>query len=88
MSLRAAINAHCKWCIYDPKCGLGNWRQQVEACAITRCSLWPVRPTSSGGKVKRGAELAPDQTDPTPWCHQCGARKQAQCGCGPIAENN
>jgi hypothetical protein len=25
--------------------------------------------------------------DPTPWCNQCGARKQAQCKCGPIAEN-
>lgn len=26
--------------------------------------------------------------DPTPWCHQCGARKQEQCDCGPIADNN
>jgi hypothetical protein len=25
--------------------------------------------------------------DPTPWCNQCGARKQVQCKCGPIAEN-
>lgn len=48
MSLRAAIDAKCKDCIYDPKSGLGTWRQQVEGCAIRTCSLWPVRPKSSG----------------------------------------
>lgn len=63
MSLRKAINDHCKWCIYDPKSGLGNWRQQVEACAITRCALWPHRPTSRGGKGEPGAILAPEQTE-------------------------
>jgi len=51
LSLRAAINAHCKWCIYDPASGLGNWRQQVSACEITRCALWPVRPRSKPEKV-------------------------------------
>jgi hypothetical protein len=29
-----------------------------------------------------------DNYDPTPWCHQCGARRQADCHCGPIADNN
>ena len=62
MSLRKAINDHCKWCIYDPKSGGGNWRQQVEACAITRCALWPHRPKSSGGKSASGVELASEQT--------------------------
>ena len=56
MSLRAAINAHCKWRCYDPKSGLGNWRQQVTACAITRCALWPHRPTSKGAKPESEAE--------------------------------
>lgn len=26
--------------------------------------------------------------DPTPWCHICGAHTEANCGCGPIAENH
>jgi hypothetical protein len=29
----------------------------------------------------------PEDTDPTPWCNGCGAMKQANCDCGPIAEN-
>jgi len=57
MSLRKAINDHCKWCIHDTEAP-GNWRQQVTACAITRCSLWPYRPKSSG-KVQSGPDLAP-----------------------------
>lgn len=46
MSMRKAINEKCKDCIYDPKSGLGTWRQQTEACTIKSCSLWPVRPIS------------------------------------------
>jgi len=59
MSLRAAINAKCKDCIYDPKSGLGNWRQQVQSCQITGCPLWPVRPTSSGSKTDPDSESGP-----------------------------
>lgn len=44
-SLRAAINAMCRDCIYDPKSGLGTWREQVAACNSARCPLWHVRPT-------------------------------------------
>lgn len=25
--------------------------------------------------------------DPTPWCSGCGAMRQADCHCGPIAKN-
>jgi len=25
--------------------------------------------------------------DPTPWCTACGARRQAECKCGEIADN-
>lgn len=46
LSLRQAINAHCKSCVYDPKSGLGTWRQQVEGCTVTCCELYPVRPIS------------------------------------------
>jgi len=43
-----------------------------------------------------GAELPPEfcssrcweNYDPTPWCAGCGAMKQKDCHCGPIAEND
>ena len=49
MSLRAAVDAKCKDCIYDPRSGGGTWREQVAQCTVTRCALWPVRPAPSGG---------------------------------------
>jgi len=48
-SLRKAIDNKCKDCVYDPA-NKGTWRQQVEACDIESCPLWPVRPTSRGEK--------------------------------------
>ena len=44
-SFRAAIDAHCRDCTYDPKAG-GTWRQQVEGCGITSCALYELRPQS------------------------------------------
>ncbi len=52
MSLRKAINDKCRDCSYDPY-GKGNWRQQVTACTVTTCPLWPVRPVS---KPKKSTE--------------------------------
>ena len=49
-SLRRAINAFCRWCIHDPKSGIGPWRVQVEACESRDCPLWSVRPMSRAGK--------------------------------------
>lgn len=50
-SLRGAINANCKDCIYDTASD-GSWRKQVENCTVMACSLYLVRPTSiKGGKV-------------------------------------
>jgi hypothetical protein len=46
-SLRAAIDAMCKACIYDPIAGKGTWRQQVEACTAPHCALFAVRPLSA-----------------------------------------
>jgi len=63
MSLRAAINAKCKECIYDPIGGTGNWRQQVGACTARSCPLWAVRPTSSGNQVDSGPELASETAE-------------------------
>ena len=47
MSLRKAVNAKCKECIYDPKSGLGSWRKQVSYCRCTSCPLYDVRPKTS-----------------------------------------
>jgi len=41
-SLRIAIDAKCKDCLYDPA-ERGGWRQQVEACGCTDCPLFAVR---------------------------------------------
>jgi hypothetical protein len=55
VGLRAAINAKCKDCIYDPLSGLGTWRQQVEGCTCLSCPLWPIRPIAAGKKADLGA---------------------------------
>ena len=49
-SMRAAINAKCKDCIYDKE-GVGTWRAQVGACTSTDCPLYVVRPKSITRKV-------------------------------------
>lgn len=62
MSLRAAINAKCRECIYDPIGGKGNWRQQVEACTSPKCPLYAVRARSKGERrscVESEAKSAP-----------------------------
>ena len=64
-SLRAAIDAKCKSCIYDPG-ARGNWREQVSACSSTNCPLHPSRPISgafrrslqSNGGVERGTPIS------------------------------
>jgi hypothetical protein len=54
-SLRAAVNAKCKSCIYDPGSGNGTWRKQVEACSSSNCPLHPFRPISGAKTGKRGS---------------------------------
>jgi hypothetical protein len=46
ISLRRAINAKCKDCIWDPLSGGGSWLAQVGACPAVTCPLHPVRPRS------------------------------------------
>lgn len=43
LSLRQAVNAHCRACIYDPLAA-GAWREQVAACTSSPCALFDVRP--------------------------------------------
>jgi hypothetical protein len=45
-SLRAAVDQHCKQCIYD-NCCPGTWRQQVALCSVKGCALWEVRPRTT-----------------------------------------
>ena len=49
MSLRAAIDAKCKDCIYDPRCGGGTWREQIAQCSSLSCPLWPFRTSPRSG---------------------------------------
>jgi hypothetical protein len=49
MSLRRAIDAKCKDCIFDPKCGGGTWREQIAQCSSVSCPLWPVRTEPESG---------------------------------------
>jgi hypothetical protein len=48
LGLRAAIDAKCRDCIYDPVAP-GTWREQVAQCSAIGCRLWPVRPEPSSG---------------------------------------
>lgn len=61
MSLRKAINAKCKECIYEAG-SAGGWRQQVQACNSHKCPLFNVRPLSST-KVPRKAEVLQLKTE-------------------------
>lgn len=60
-SLRAAINAKCKSCIYDPGGSSGTWREQVEACSSANCPLHAVRPLSRPKTREHGLEAIADR---------------------------
>jgi hypothetical protein len=66
MSLRKAINAKCKECIYDSY-QRGNWRQQAQACTAPGCSLFPVRPTSCSENSQFGPFFDAITGEPTQW---------------------
>ena len=57
MTRQQAIDGKCKECIYDEYAD-GTWRQQVEACELTDCALYPYRPKSRS--------KMPDITDSAP----------------------
>ena len=62
-SLRAAINAMCKNCLYDPSNGNGAWREQVQGCSSSNCALHPVRPSPVKAR-KRGEDARTVQLRP------------------------
>lgn len=49
LSLRTAIDAKCRGCIYDPIGGTGTWREQVAACTSRTCPLFQARPLPRKG---------------------------------------
>jgi len=56
LSLRNAIDAMCRSCIYDPEGGNGTWREQVQSCSSGNCPLHIVRPTTV--KAQKGSAEA------------------------------
>ncbi|WP_206363580.1 hypothetical protein [Sphingomonas crocodyli] len=56
-SRAAAINAKCRECIYD-RLSVGNWREQVAACASSNCALHSVRPVPRSCVVDGRYDLA------------------------------
>lgn len=60
-SLRRAIDAKCKSCIYDPRSGGGTWRQQVAACTSSNCPLHPVRPETEAKRTRRERDVLEGQ---------------------------
>jgi hypothetical protein len=72
-SLRRAIDATCRSCIYDPFAE-GTWREQVTACVSANCPLHPVRPRS---EAKRSQEPRP----------RSGLEEQALRGVSDAAES-
>lgn len=59
LSLRDAVNAKCKSCIYDPFGGCGTWREQVQACSSANCPLHSVRPMAV--KAPKAAPQTPEK---------------------------
>lgn len=53
-SLRAAIDAMCRSCIYDAR-QPGTWRAQVAACTARTCPLYAVRPRPTAAQSAEAA---------------------------------
>jgi hypothetical protein len=62
MTKQEAINAKCKDCNYD-ELDKGTWREQVESCKATDCSLWEFRPITAATRKKRTDERVAAMTD-------------------------
>lgn len=64
-SLRGAIDAKCRQCIYDPKAP-GRWREQVQGCTVASCPLYEYRPRTAAIRALSGAEQAESVPEPLP----------------------
>jgi hypothetical protein len=72
-SLRSAINEKCKDCIYDPRSGLGTWREQVARCSVYLCPLWEIRPLPTSGPMAAPPVAKKDHLD---WLRQIEASEK------------
>ena len=61
MSLRNAINAMCKYCIYDPY-DKGTWREQTGKCTSKKCPLFDVRPKPLRSNLDENQADLPSKT--------------------------
>ncbi len=77
-SMRKALDAKCKDCIYDPE-ALGNWREQVFMCAVLTCPLYPLRPKP--GDLTKSIEIMRNDPDHPWWkgseCSEMGLKGPA-----------
>ena len=65
MSLRRAVNAYCRSCIYDPG-DIGTAAQQIACCIVTECPLYPFRPITTKAiplELLHAYRLSPDDLD-------------------------
>jgi len=53
VSLRQAVNAKCKSCIYDPLAE-GTWRAQTGACPVTICAFVACAPDALEAASREG----------------------------------
>lgn len=80
-SLRAAIDAMCRSCLYDPGNGTGGWREQVQGCSSSNCALHAVRPLPV-----RAIKTSKDERPPL-LC-VAGANEGPDSLCAPIVGHN
>lgn len=62
MTRQEAIDAKCKDCNFDNN-DVGTWREQVESCTSTSCSLWEHRPLTAA-TVKANLEARVETMTP------------------------
>lgn len=70
LNYRAAVDAMCKMCIYDPL-SRGTWREQVGECSSSNCPLHPLRPLPIGARraqdcSEKAKSSAPQQDNDQP----------------------
>ena len=66
MTRQEAIDAKCKECIFDPL-DEGTWRQQVQACEIKSCALYPYRPKPYGKPLDQAVQVDSEATGDLQW---------------------
>jgi hypothetical protein len=81
-SLRSAIDAMCRSCIYDPGSGNGGRREQVSACGSSNCPLHAVRPRSAAKSAQPAAKPASGGLRPLP----TDAKEEIASKVGQIAD--